>query len=157
MHEFCRSLNTVYNVHKISWCFNGNVTTWQFIFTFTSWLNFGWTVQTNFFVLDKYNNKPWLNCQIQISLWMRSALRQCSTVKHNILHILHIICVKYRINIKSILAVTLMAVADPGFPREGAPTSKVEAQTYYLAKFFPKLHKNEKNRSRGRGCLWRPF
>ena len=30
-----------------------------------------------------------------------------------------------------------LPVADPGFPRRGAPTSKMGASTYYLAKFFP--------------------
>ena len=30
-----------------------------------------------------------------------------------------------------------ISVADPGFPRRRAPTSKIGVHTYYLAKFFP--------------------
>ena len=31
-----------------------------------------------------------------------------------------------------------IAVADPGFPRQGAPIPEFGAKTYYLARFFPK-------------------
>ena len=37
----------------------------------------------------------------------------------------------------------LQAVADPGFPRGGAPTVKVRAPTYYFTNFPQKLHEIE--------------
>ena len=54
-----------------------------------------------------------------------------------------------------------LSVADPGFPRRGASTSKegdTKTSTYYSAKFVQKLHENKKNGPRmvdgegGRPC-----
>ena len=36
-------------------------------------------------------------------------------------------------------------MADPEFPKQGAPTPEAGAPTYYLAKFIPKPHQNERN------------
>ena len=38
-------------------------------------------------------------------------------------------------------------MADPGFPRRGggAPTLESGVKTYYLTRFLPKLHENERN------------
>ena len=49
-------------------------------------------------------------------------------------------------------------VADPGFPRRGAPTSKVGAPTYYFANFLPKnsMRMKEVGPGGGRTSLAQP-